>query len=130
MLRYMLLFWLFWIISWTLSTLFVGGGLSVSIALLFGATNGFLILVNSAARNIKMPKIIIGVLLSTFLVYLSGTILLEMFCYSGNMKSLLEGNAICRGGHIYIGFPILLFFISFFGEMLILFPLRILIPKS
>ncbi len=127
--RYMFPFWIFWIISWILSTVF-WGGLSVVVALLFGAANGFLILVNSAERSIKTSKIIVGILLSTFLVYVSGTILLEMLCYSDNMKSLLEGNAICRSGHIYWGFPFLLFSVSFISAMLILFPLRTLIPKS
>jgi len=125
----MLFFWTFWILSWILSTLF-GGGLSIVVALIFGAVNGFLILVDSAARNTKTSKIIVGIILSTFLVYLSGTVLLEIFCYFDNMKNLLEGNAICRSGHVYIGFPFLLFSISFVGEILILFPLRTLIPKS
>lgn len=124
---YIFLFWISWVISWILSTVF-GGGISVVVAMLFGGANGFLIL--SKTRNNNTFKFFIELFLSTFLVYLSGTILLEISCNFDFMTDLIEGNAICRGGHIYIGFPFLLFSISFIGAALIFFSLKTVIPKS
>ena len=127
--RNMWLFWILWIISWTVSALLLGG-LSVIIAILFGAGNSFLILVNSSANHTKLYKIILEMLLSTFFVYLFGTVLVEMSCYLDIMNGLLIGNAVCRMGHIYLGFPLLLYFISIVGAILIFFPLKSLVPKQ
>jgi hypothetical protein len=125
----MWLFWILWIILWTVSALLFGE-LSILIDMLFGAANSFLVLVNLGANHAKLYKIILGILLSTFVVYLFGAVLVELSCYLDIINGLLVGNSICRVGHIYLGFPLLSFFISIFGALLIFFPLKSLVPKQ
>lgn len=127
--RNMWFFWTLWIISWTVSALFFSD-LSVIVAMLFGAANGFLVLVNSTANHAKLYKIILELLIATFFVYFCGTVLLEMSCYLNIMNGLLEGKAMCRAGHIYLGFPLLLFFVSIVGAILMFFPLKSLVSKQ
>jgi len=98
--------------------------------MLFGAANGFLILINSAVNHAKPYKIILEILISTFFVYFCGTILLELLCYLNIMNGLFEGNTICRAGHVYLGFPLILFFVSIVGAILMFFPLKSLVSKQ